>query len=152
MPLSKRAAHLIAVGAVALTAGLFPPGALAQTPAQTLTSSGTASAVPDPQNRRSDASIRQGRRRRRSGDFIFTTLETRRRSIASRPMATTGRRHQGGRQLRQPSIATASGISWSASCQFGTCLAFNGTSSFVDTPDDDVLSPGINATFEAWVS
>ena len=57
--MSKRAAHLIAVGAVALTAGLFPTGALAQTPGQTLTSSGTSSAVPDPQNRRSEASIRK---------------------------------------------------------------------------------------------
>jgi hypothetical protein len=47
--------------------------------------------------------------------------------------------------------ATVSGTTWSTACQFGTCLAFNGTSSFVDAPDLDVLTPGTEATFEAWV-
>lgn len=53
MSLSKRAAQLIAAAAVLLA---FPTGALAQTP--TLTASGTASAVPEPENRRSETSIR----------------------------------------------------------------------------------------------
>ena len=55
MPVSKRAAQLIAAGAVLLA---FPAGALAQTPPPTLTASGSALAVPEPDNRRSETSIR----------------------------------------------------------------------------------------------
>ena len=55
MSLSKRAAQLIAAGAVLLA---FPAGALAQASPPTLTASGTATEVPDPDNRRSETSIR----------------------------------------------------------------------------------------------
>jgi uncharacterized protein YggE len=50
-----RVAQLIAAGAVVLA---FPAGALAQATPPTLTASGTASAVPEPDNRRSETSIR----------------------------------------------------------------------------------------------
>src|SRR5439155_16009072 len=35
---------------------------------------------------------------------------------------------------------------------FSNCLSFNGTSSFVESPDIAALTPGTNATFEAWIS
>jgi len=44
-----------------------------------------------------------------------------------------------------------SGATWSTACKIGKCLSFNGTSSFVESPDINALSPGVNATFEAWV-
>jgi fibronectin type 3 domain-containing protein len=47
--------------------------------------------------------------------------------------------------------ATVSQTTWSPACRFGNCLAFNGTTSFVDAPDLDVLTLGTEATFEAWV-
>ena len=59
MPSFKRAAQLIVTGAVVLAAGSLPQAALGQTSAPTLTASGTASAAPEPQNRRSEASIRK---------------------------------------------------------------------------------------------
>ena len=87
-----------------------------------------------------------------SGDFTFTTLAT---QAPLNLVAAYAYNEGGGTTAADNSVnantATVSATSWSTSCQFGTCLAFNGTSSFVDTPDDDVLSPGANATFEAWV-
>jgi uncharacterized protein YggE len=59
VPSFKRAAQLIVTGAVVLAAGSLPPAAHAQTSAPTLTASGTASTAPEPQNRRSEASIRK---------------------------------------------------------------------------------------------
>ena len=50
-----RPAHLIVTGVVLLA---FPAGAHAQTAPPTLTASGTALAVPEPENRRSETSIR----------------------------------------------------------------------------------------------
>lgn len=46
---------------------------------------------------------------------------------------------------------TVSNATWSTACKAGKCLSFNGTSSFVESPDINALTPGINATFEAWV-
>ena len=46
---------------------------------------------------------------------------------------------------------TMSGATWSTACKFGKCLSFNGTSSFVESPDINPQTPGVNATFEAWV-
>src|SRR3989449_1738626 len=48
--------------------------------------------------------------------------------------------------------ATLSGATWNASGKFGSAISFDGTTSYVESPDIDVLSPGANATFEAWVS
>jgi hypothetical protein len=48
--------------------------------------------------------------------------------------------------------ATIAGATWSSVCRFGSCLAFDGTSSIVEAPDVDALTPGAQATFEAWVS
>src|SRR5437867_4852435 len=47
--------------------------------------------------------------------------------------------------------ATLSGATWNASGKFGSAISFNGTTSYVESPDIDALSPGANATFEAWV-
>ncbi|PYR58216.1 MAG: hypothetical protein DMF85_11390 [Acidobacteria bacterium] len=47
--------------------------------------------------------------------------------------------------------ATLSGASWTASGKFGSALAFNGTSSFVESPDIAALTPQTAATFQAWV-
>jgi uncharacterized protein YggE len=55
---SVRAASVIACGAV-LGSGGFASGAAAQQPATTLTASGSAQVKPEPQNRRSEASIRR---------------------------------------------------------------------------------------------
>ncbi len=55
MPLFKFARRLIALAAVMLA---FPAAASAQTTPPTLTATGTASAVPDPANPRSEPSIR----------------------------------------------------------------------------------------------
>jgi hypothetical protein len=55
VPVSKFASRLIALGAVMLA---FPAAASAQATPPTLTATGTASAVPDPANPRSESSIR----------------------------------------------------------------------------------------------
>ena len=63
MPGSKRPVGLLTTGAVVLAAALFPSSAPAQAPAQapatTLTASGQASTAPEPENRRSETSIRK---------------------------------------------------------------------------------------------
>jgi Concanavalin A-like lectin/glucanases superfamily/Fibronectin type III domain len=47
--------------------------------------------------------------------------------------------------------ATLNGAAWTASGKFGSALAFNGASSFVEAPDITALTPQTDATFEAWV-
>ena len=85
-----------------------------------------------------------------SGDFTFTTLDS-----TAPTVAAFAYDEGAGTTAADGSVnnntATVSGTTWSTACRFGACLAFNGTSSFVETPDADVLTPGVNATFEAWV-
>ncbi len=45
---------------------------------------------------------------------------------------------------------TISGASWTAG-KFGSALRFNGSTSFVEVPDSDVLDGGSQITIEAWV-
>src|SRR5262249_11692569 len=46
--------------------------------------------------------------------------------------------------------ATLQGATLTAG-KYGNGVAFNGTSSYVEAADIDVLTPGATATFEAWV-
>jgi len=85
-----------------------------------------------------------------SGDFTFTT------KLAANGLVAAYSYDEGtGTAAIDASVsnntASVSGATWSAACRIGKCLSFNGAGSFVESPDINALTPGVNATFEAWV-
>lgn len=89
-----------------------------------------------------------------SGDFTFTTLagDSPPAGLVSAYAYNEGTGTTAADASVNNSSGTLSGAAWSTSCRFGNCLFFNGTSNFVESPDIDALTPGTEATFEAWIA
>jgi hypothetical protein len=89
-----------------------------------------------------------------SGDSTFTTLAV---DLPPANLVSAFSYNEGvGTTAADVSVnnnnATLSAATWSTTCRFSNCLSFNGTSSFAESSDINALTPGADATFEAWIS